>query len=39
VPLVVALIVTERRDLLAPYSMVRNSDGTVVGCRVLARPC
>jgi hypothetical protein len=43
VPLVVALLLTYRDhggrgDLLVPYLEVRNFDGTVVGCRLLARP-
>lgn len=37
VSLVVALGQQGREDLLVPYSEVRNGDGTVVGCRVLAR--
>lgn len=42
VPLVTALaaIASQRRDdLLVPYWQVRNREGTVVGCRLLARPC
>lgn len=47
VPLVTALAVFasgpgrggSRNDLLVPYAQVRNSEGTVVGCRLLARPC
>jgi hypothetical protein len=47
VPLVTALAVLAtnhaqgggRNDLLVPYAQVRNSEGTVVGCRLLARPC
>lgn len=46
VPLVTALAIlaragkTESRDdLLVPYSQVRNTEGTVVGCRFLAHPC
>jgi hypothetical protein len=27
-----------RDDLLVPYREVRNSDGTVIGCRELAQP-
>lgn len=40
VPLVVALALArdERGDLLVPYREVRNLDGTVIGCRMLARP-
>lgn len=41
VPLVVALTQTylrKRGDLLVPYGQVRNMEGTVVGCRSLARP-
>lgn len=43
VPLLTAIAVqTEapgRKDLLVPFAQVRNSEGTVVGCRMLARPC
>lgn len=41
VSLVLALSpeVGSRSDLLTPYSLVRNTEGTVVGCRTLARPC
>jgi hypothetical protein len=47
VPLVTALSVLAsahsnrqgRNDLLVPYAQVRNTEGTVVGCRLLARPC
>lgn len=43
VPLVTALAVfargSGRNDLLVPYAQVRNREGTVVGCRLLARPC
>lgn len=28
-----------RDDLLVPYSQVRDKNGTVVGCRLLAHPC
>jgi hypothetical protein len=41
VSLVVAMqqtYVYNRPDLLVPYREVRNLDGTVVGCRQLARP-
>jgi hypothetical protein len=39
VSLVVALAVAHRReDLLVPYREVRNSSGTVIGCRALAQP-
>lgn len=39
VSLVVALALADRRnDLLAPYREVRNSSGTVIGCRQLAQP-
>ena len=38
VSLPVALAATYRADLLVPYREVRNGDGTVVGCRQLARP-
>lgn len=36
VPLVVALA-SRRLDLLVPYREVRNLEGTVIGCRALAR--
>lgn len=43
VPLLTAIAVQAeapgRQDLLVPYAQVRNSEGTVVGCRVLAQPC
>lgn len=43
VPLVTAIAVQAeapaRTDLLVPYEQVRNTDGTVVGCRTLACPC
>lgn len=40
VSLVVALALADRRDdLLVPYREVRNSAGTVIGCRSLAQPC
>lgn len=38
VALVVALAARHRPDLLVPYREVRNLDGTVIGCRQLARP-
>jgi hypothetical protein len=39
VSLPVALALTPRRtDLLVPYREVRNSAGTVIGCRQLAQP-
>jgi hypothetical protein len=39
VSLVVALgLATRRNDLLVPYREVRNSSGTVIGCRSLAQP-
>ncbi|MFJ4428801.1 hypothetical protein [Streptomyces bobili] len=39
VSLVVALAVADQRtDLLVPYREVRNSNGTVIGCRSLAQP-
>lgn len=39
VSLVVALALADRRDdLLVPYREVRNSSGTVIGCRSLAQP-
>lgn len=38
VSLALALAVTDRGDLLVAYREVRNLDGTVVGCRQLARP-
>lgn len=37
VSLALALGQQGRDDLLVPYSEVRNGDGTVVGCRVLAK--
>lgn len=39
VPLVVALAVPGRPDLLVVYRDVRSMTGTVLGCRQLARPC
>lgn len=39
VSLVVAISLADRRsDLLVPYREVRNSAGTVIGCRQLAQP-
>lgn len=42
VSLVVGLVLTysghNRPDLLVPYREVRNLDGTIIGCRQLARP-
>jgi hypothetical protein len=39
VSLPVALALADRRsDLLVPYREVRNSTGTVIGCRQLAQP-
>lgn len=35
----VAVATRGRSDLLVPYSEVRNTTGTVVGCRLLASPC
>lgn len=37
VSLALALGQPHRDDLLVPYSEVRNADGTVVGCRLLAK--
>jgi hypothetical protein len=34
----VALACPHREDLLVPFREVRNSTGTVIGCRALARP-
>lgn len=31
-------LASDRGDLLVPYREVRNTDGTVIGCRSLARP-
>lgn len=43
VPLVTALALIAqkqgRNDLLVPYEQVRNMEGAVVGCRLLAHPC
>jgi hypothetical protein len=39
VSLVVAISLVDRRsDLIVPYREVRNSTGTVIGCRSLAQP-
>ena len=38
VSLVVALAV-HRDDLLAPYTEVRNEEGTMIGCRYLQKVC
>lgn len=38
VPLVVALAARDRPDLLVPYRDVRTQQGSVIGCRQLARP-
>lgn len=38
VSLALALAAEDRGDLLVPYREVRNADGTVIGCRLLARP-
>ncbi|MFF7023042.1 hypothetical protein ACFY97_18815 [Streptomyces klenkii] len=39
VSLVVALALVDRRsDLLVPYREVRNTSGTVIGCRQLVQP-
>jgi hypothetical protein len=38
VSLALALAAVDRGDLLVPYREVRNLDGTVIGCRLLARP-
>ena len=39
VSLATALALPDRPDLLVPYREVRDLDGTVIGCRALARPC
>ncbi len=41
VPLVSALAAPHRGDLLVPHRQVKNTEGTVVGCRALSRvvPC
>lgn len=36
---IVALAARGRSDLLAPYREVRNMEGSVIGCRALAKPC
>ena len=36
-PVALALM-PQREDLLVPYNEVRNSAGTVIGCRALAQP-
>lgn len=38
VSLACALAVPGRSDLVVPYWQVRNDEGTVIGCRGLARP-
>lgn len=38
VSLALALALPERPDLLVPYREIRNPAGTVIGCRMLARP-
>lgn len=38
VSLALALAAADRGDLLVPYREIRNLDGTMVGCRLLARP-
>jgi hypothetical protein len=38
VSLALALAAVDRGDLLVPFREVRNPDGTVIGCRSLARP-
>lgn len=38
VSLPVVLVCHDRRDLMVPYREVRGENGTVVGCRSLARP-
>jgi hypothetical protein len=32
-------VVGRRNDLLVPYRELRNHEGTVIGCRILALPC
>lgn len=39
VSLATALAVTDRDDFLVPYHEVRNLNGTVIGCKALAKPC
>ena len=34
----IAMVNPDRRDLLVPFHEVRNLDGSVIGCRALARP-
>lgn len=36
---IVALAARGRSDLVAPYREVRDLNGTVIGCRALAKPC
>lgn len=38
VSLALALAMPDRGDLLVPYREVRNFDGSIIGCRQLARP-
>jgi hypothetical protein len=38
VSLPLALIAKDRGDLLVPWRQVRDPSGTVIGCRILARP-
>lgn len=38
VSLPLALAATKRADLLVPWREIRNTAGTVIGCRMLARP-
>lgn len=38
VSLACALAIPGRTDLVSPYWQVRNAEGTVIGCRGLARP-
>jgi hypothetical protein len=38
VSLALALALPDRPELLVPYREIRNLEGTVVGCRTLARP-
>lgn len=38
VSLALALAATDRGDLLVPYREIRDPDGSVIGCRLLARP-
>jgi hypothetical protein len=37
-PVALSLVAAGRDDLLVPYLEVRNEQGTVVGCRMLAQP-